>query len=73
MLTELAIVSTMKKIINAVWTRGSLDSLQLARYLRCLFAASLADSPRIAVEVLDQTLQLANEAVNVSPVDLLLV
>lgn len=62
----LVIVVNMKKIINAAWSLGEVDSIRLAKYMRCLFQIALADHEEVAEELLDQVQEHAIQAAEVS-------
>jgi hypothetical protein len=59
------LVTTLKKIVNEAWGLDSLDSIKLARYMRCLFQVALSDSPDTAEQLLGQICSLAQEAAEV--------
>lgn len=59
-------MTTLKKIINEAWGLDSIDSIKLAKYMRCLFQVALADSPVIAAQILTQISNLAQEAAEVN-------
>lgn len=58
-------ITTLKKIINEAWGLESLDSIKLAKYMRCLFQIAISDNPAIAEQLLDQVHNHAEEAAEV--------
>ncbi|KAG0646199.1 Sporulation-specific 22 [Hyphodiscus hymeniophilus] len=56
------LITTLKKIVNEAWGLDSLDSIKLAKYMRCLFQVALSDSPDTAAQLLAQISNLAEEA-----------
>lgn len=61
----IVLVTTLKKIVNEAWGLDSLDSIKLAKYMRCLFQVALSDSPDTAAQLLGQICSLAQEAAEV--------
>lgn len=58
----IVLVSTLKKIINAAWGMESLDTVKLAKYMRCLFQITISSDLGIAEQLLDQVCGYAEEA-----------
>ncbi|KAI5458131.1 meiosis protein SPO22/ZIP4 like-domain-containing protein [Mariannaea sp. PMI_226] len=53
--------ATMRLIINEIFELEDFDILRLAKYLRCLFQATLPLDDEVALQVVEQTLQIARE------------
>jgi hypothetical protein len=65
-LTNFAVlISTMKTIINSVWSLDMMDTKKLARYMRCLFQVALSGNGEVADQLLDQVLNIAADAEDV--------
>lgn len=61
------IYSTMQLIINEIFALEEFDNQKLAKYLRCMFQAILPLDDSLALRVVDQAIQIANEGNQVSP------
>lgn len=62
MLTQnLALYSTMRKLVNEIWVLESFDALKLAKYTRCLFQAMLPLDDGLAMRLLDEACGKAKE------------
>lgn len=57
----------MKKIINEAWSLDELDSVRLAKYMRCLFQIALSDDIEAAEQLLDQIQDHTEQAAEVLP------
>lgn len=55
----------MKKIINEAWSLEELDSVRLAKYMRCLFQIALSDDIEAAEQLLNQIQDLTEQAAEV--------
>ena len=44
----------MKKIVNEAWSLEEVDSVRLAKYMRCMFQLALSDNTEVAEQLLDQ-------------------
>ncbi|KAK0704841.1 meiosis protein SPO22/ZIP4 like-domain-containing protein [Lasiosphaeris hirsuta] len=53
--------STMRKIINEIWSLESFDALKLAKYTRCLFQATLPLDDGLGIKLLDEACSQARE------------
>ena len=58
---------TLKKIVNRAWGLDVLDSIKLAKCMRCLFQVAISDSHDTATQLLAQIGDLAREASKVPP------
>jgi hypothetical protein len=52
----------MKTIINSAWNLDAMDTMKLAKYMRCLFQVAISDSGEIAEQLLDQVHSIAADA-----------
>lgn len=59
-------INILKKIINEAWGLEELDTIKLAKYMRCLFQIAISDNPVIAEELLEQIQNHAEEAAEVN-------
>ncbi|GJN84559.1 hypothetical protein PLIIFM63780_008119 [Purpureocillium lilacinum] len=53
--------ATMRLIVNEIFELENFDSARLAKYMRCIFQAVLPTDDGLALQLLDQALQLARE------------
>ncbi|KAK5656256.1 hypothetical protein OQA88_5018 [Cercophora sp. LCS_1] len=56
-----SLYSTMRKLINEIWTLESFDAMKLAKYTRCLFQATLPLDDGLAMKLLDEACSKARE------------
>lgn len=54
--------ATMKLIINEIFALEDFDSEKLAKYIRCMFQAILPLDDALALQLVDQALQIARES-----------
>lgn len=53
--------STMRLIINEIFELGHFDGTKLAKYIRCVFQATLPLDDKLALQLVDQAIQLFRE------------
>ena len=58
--------STLRMIINGIYALEKFDSLKLAKYVRCIFQAILPLDDTLAMQLLDEAIQIACEGKTVS-------
>ncbi|KAH8687536.1 meiosis protein SPO22/ZIP4 like-domain-containing protein [Tricladium varicosporioides] len=56
------LITTLKKIVNEAWSLEEMDSIKLAKYMRCLFHVAISDNADVAERLLDQIYGHAKEA-----------
>ncbi|EHL01098.1 hypothetical protein M7I_2959 [Glarea lozoyensis 74030] len=57
-----ALIATLKKIVNEAWALECVNSVNLAKYMRCLFQIALLSHEETAETLLDQVAAHAREA-----------
>jgi len=55
----------MRLIVNEIFELENFDSARLVKYMRCIFQAVLPTDDGLALQLLDQALQLAREGAQV--------
>ncbi|KAH7257673.1 meiosis protein SPO22/ZIP4 like-domain-containing protein [Fusarium tricinctum] len=55
------VYSTMRLIINEIFSLEQFDNQRLAKYIRCMFQAILPLNENLALQVVDQAVQIARE------------
>jgi hypothetical protein len=60
--------ATMGLIINEIFELEQFDSEKLAKYLRCVFQVTLPLEDSMALQLLDQAIEVAREGAQVSVV-----
>jgi hypothetical protein len=53
--------STLRVIINGIYTLENFDSAMLAKYMRCLFQVTLPLDTALALSLVDETLRIIKE------------
>ena len=56
----------MKLIVNQIFAVEQFDSNKLAKYIRCIFQATLPWGDNTALQLVDQAMQVAKEGSQVS-------
>lgn len=56
----------MRLIINEIFALEKFDNQQLAKYIRCMFQSILPLDDNLALQVIDQALQIAREGTQAS-------
>ncbi|KAF7546657.1 hypothetical protein G7046_g9241 [Stylonectria norvegica] len=59
--------ATLRLIINEIFTLEEFDNQRLAKYIRCMFQAILPLDDNLALQVVDQALQIAREGSKTKP------
>lgn len=58
--------STLRKIINYIFSLERFDNEKLAKYLRCLLKATLASEPEFPLKIMDDICRLVKQCAGVS-------
>lgn len=59
--TNVVVSSVVKQIVNQIYILETFDASRLAKYIRCLFQIVLPRGGNLAMQLLDQGIQLARE------------